>query len=104
MRGPKLRWFSLRGPKLREEQIEGKFARRVLDPSKCAPQIFGAIQGVHCFLMETELRGPKYPKKSSKNLIFLFLKVIFVGYCHFRDLYNQYDHFLRKTYFTGRYP
>ena len=27
--------------------------------------------------------------------------VIFLNYCHFRDLYNQYDHFLKKIYLAG---
>ena len=33
----------------------------------------------------------------------MFLKVISVNHSNFRDLYNQYDHFLRKKYFAGRY-
>ena len=71
---PKLYGHTLRGPKLREAQLEGsktlrgKFAftlcpaefwtpqsvpRGVLDPSKCAPRSFGAMQCVPRFLMET---------------------------------------------------
>ena len=108
---------TLRGPKLQGAQIEwsktlrGKFAfnlcpakfwtpqfvpRGVLDLLMCAPWSFGAMQHSPSFLMETKLRGPKYPQKSFKNLYSFFCKVIFVIHCHFSDLYNQYDHFLNK--------
>ena len=89
---------TLRGPKLQGAQIEwsktlrGKFAfnlcpaefwtpqsvpRGVLDLLMCAPWSFWAMQHSPSFLMETKLRGPKYPQKPFKNLTFLFLQGYF---------------------------
>ena len=42
-------------------------------------------------------------KISSNLIVFSFFLIIFVNHCHFRDLYNPLDHFLRKKYFVSRY-
>ena len=79
--------------------------RRVLDPSKGAPQSFGAMQHMPHFLMETQLRGPKYQQNFNYKLyVYNFVTAIFVSHCHFRDLYHHYSHFLRKEKkITGPY-
>ena len=53
-------------------------------------------------LWRHSLRGQNNHKNYLKIWYSYFLKVIFVNHCHFRDLYSQYDHLLRKTYFAGR--
>ena len=79
-------------------------------PSIFAPQSFGA--SVLCpaefwsnvtFSLQTHGDMVSGDKKKHQNYVkiiyFYFVKVIFLNNCHFRDLYNQYDHFLRKTKF-----
>ena len=78
----------LRGPKLRRANLPSIFApqsfgpcnlrpvefwtpqsapRGVLDPSKCAPRSFAALQSVTRFLQKTKLQKLKYLQKSTKN-------------------------------------
>ena len=64
------------------------------------------MQHVPRILMETYLREPKYPQKSSKTWIFLILFRIFLLTTVILDiyLYNQYDIFLKKNIFHEMVP
>ena len=68
---------TLRGPKLHGAQLEG---------SK-------TLRGKFSFnLCPAEFLTPQ-----SKKNVLNFFKVSLVNHCHFRDLYNQYDHYEGKT-------
>ena len=78
--------------------------REVMEPPKCAPPSFGAMQPVPCFLMETQFQGQNTHKNHLKlGFILIFKCFFFVNDCCFRDLYNQCDIFLWKKYFTRWY-
>ena len=52
-------------------------------------------------------RGPNNHKENL-GLIYIYIyiffcKAIFLKHYHFRDIHNHCDHFLRNTYFAGRY-
>ena len=81
--------------------------RGVMKPFFCAPRSFGPH-----VLCPTELwsnatyvpqthrditLGPKLTTEIIKQII------IFVNHCHFIDLYTNWDHFVRTTYFAGRF-
>ena len=88
--------------------------RRVFDPSTFAPRIFGPFNLCPAEFRSNATCAPRnfgdivsgtnaIPKIIEDSNFLYYFKVIFVNLWHFRDLYHQYDHFLRKKYFAGRY-
>ena len=51
--------------------------------------------------LRNSLAGQNNNKNDQKHILSFLFKVIFVSHCNVRD--NQDGHFLRKTYFVGRY-
>ena len=51
--------------------------RKVMEPPKCAPPSFGAMQPVPCFLMETQFQGQNTHKNHLKLGFILIFKCFF---------------------------
>ena len=108
---------TLRGPKLRAAQLEGSKTPRGKFAFNLCPAEFWTPQSVPRRVLEQcnvcpafswrhSYGGQETHKNHLKLRLSLFLKGFFifiVNQCHFRDLYNHCDHFLRKKYFAGRY-
>ena len=98
----------LRGPKLCGANIEGKIAPRSFGPLNLCLAEFWTRQPVpNGVLEQCNLCPAKFwrhsfwaLKKNTKMIKKLhfpsFITGIFVSLGHFRDLYNQYNHFLGK--------
>ena len=77
------------------------FARRSFDPLFIAPNNWSNAT----FAPQTQgdiVSGAKRTTKKKQFKKYTFLNVIFVNHCHFRYLYNQYDHFYRIKYIAER--
>ena len=101
-------------PYLRGAKIEGKFATRSYGALVLCPVEFWTLLSLPRRVLEQcnfcpansqrhIFRAQNNHKNNQKKLFCFFFKVICVSHCHFRHLYNQYNHLLRKFVFAGRY-
>ena len=106
---------TLKAPKFRGAKIDCKFSPQSFRAFKVRPAELWSLQSAPRGVLEQCNVCPAFSWRHSygdqnthKNHLknwfsVFFFTVIFVNHCCFRDLYNQYDNFLRNKYFTRWY-